>query len=146
MRDVQSFLSFINLYGKVILDSTHLTAPYYGLTVGKKGTDKVTENANKLTVFQSIKRALFSGPQVMDPDLSKQSVVHTHASKFVVSVVLLQRSYDRIERPISVFSKKHLSPQQNYSTFKRECLAIVATVTHFRVYLLARPFVLRTNH
>ena len=39
-----------------------------------------------------------------------------------------------------------MSPQQNYSTFERECLAIVAAVTQFCVYLLARPFVLRTDH
>ena len=71
--------------------------------------------------------------------------MHTNASKFAVGAVLLQRSDDGIERSISFFSKKLLSPQQNYSTFERECLAI-AVVTHFRVYMLARPFVLRTDH
>ena len=80
------------------------------------------------------------------PDLSKQFVVHTDASKFAVGAILLQRSDDRIERPISFVSKKLLSPQQNYSTFERECLAIVAAVTHFRVYLLGWPFVLGTNN
>ena len=39
MRDVQSFLGFINFYAEFIPNSTHLTAPLYNLTVGKKGTD-----------------------------------------------------------------------------------------------------------
>ena len=102
-------------------------------------------NADKLVVFQSLKRAFFSGPQLAHLDLSKQVVVHTDALKFAVGDVLVQRSNDGIERPISFFSKKLLSPQQNYSTFERECLAVVAAVTHFRVNLLARPFVLRTD-
>ena len=144
--DVQSFLGFINIYGEFILNSTHLTAPLYNLTIGKKGTDKVSLNADELALFQSLKRALCSGPQLAHPDLSKQFVVHTDALKYAVNAVLLQRSDDGIERPISFFSKKLLSPQQNYSTFERECLAVVAAVTHFRVYLLARPFVLRTDH
>ena len=77
-------------------------------------------NADELIVFQSLKRALCSGPQLAHPDLSKQFVVHTDASKFAVGAVLVQRSDEGIERPILFFSKKLLSPQQNYSTFERE--------------------------
>ena len=59
MRDVQSLLGFINFYGEFISNSTHLTAPIYSLTVGKKGTEKVTVKTDELAVFQSLKRALF---------------------------------------------------------------------------------------
>ena len=144
--DVQSFVGFINFYGEFIPNSTHLTAPLYYLTVGKKGTDKMPLKADDLAAFQSLKRSLCSSPQLSHPDLSKQFVVHTDASKFAVCAVLLKRTDDGIEHPISFLSKKLLSPQQNYSTFERECLAIVAAVTHFLIYLLARPFVLRTDH
>ena len=71
VRDVQSFLGFINFYGEFISSSTHLTAPLYNMTVGKKGTDKVSLNADELAAFQSLKRALCSGPQLAHPDLSK---------------------------------------------------------------------------
>ena len=43
-------------------------------------------------------------------------------------------------------SKKLSSAQQNYSTYERESLAVLCAVEHFRVYLLGRPFRLRTNH
>ena len=103
VRDVQSFLGFINFYGEFIPNSTHLTEPLYNLTVGKKGTDKVSLNVDELAVFQSLKRALCSGPQLAHPDLSKQFVVNTDASKFAVGAVLLQRSDDGIERFIFFF-------------------------------------------
>ena len=146
MRDVQSFLGFIPIYGEFISNSTHLTAPLYHRTVGKKGTDKVSLNADELAVFQSLKPGLCSNPQLTHPDLLKQFVVHTDASKYAVGAVLVQRSNDNIERLISFYLKKLLSPQLNYSMFERECLAIVAAITHLRVYLLARPFVRRTDH
>ena len=44
------------------------------------------------------------------------------------------------------FSKKLSSAQRNHSTFERECLAVVCALEHFRVYLLARPVRLRTDH
>ena len=87
VRDVQPFLCFINFYGKFIFNSTNLTVTLYNLTVVKTGIDKVTLNANELAVFQSLKRALCSGPQLALPDLSKQFVVHTDASKFAVGAI-----------------------------------------------------------
>ena len=105
VSDVQSFLGFINFYGEFIHNSTHLTAPLYSLTVGKKGTNKVSLNADELAIFQSLKRALCSGPQLAHPDRSKQFVVHTDASKYAVGAVLLQRSDDGIESPIFILEE-----------------------------------------
>ena len=51
-----------------------------------------------------------------------------------------------VERAISFFSKKLFSAQRNYSTFERECLAVIFALEHFRVYLLNRPFRLRTDN
>ena len=45
-----------------------------------------------------------------------------------------------------MLSKMLSSAQRNYSTFERECLVVVCALEHFRVYLLARPFRLRTDH
>ena len=146
VRDVQAFLDFINLYAEFIPISTHLKAPLYNLTIGKKGINKVSLNVDEPAIFHRLKRALCFDPQLAHPDFSKQFVVHINASKFAVGDMLLQLSDDIIERPIVFFVKKLLSPKQNYSTFERECLALVSAVTHFLVYLVARPFVLRIDH
>ena len=51
-----------------------------------------------------------------------------------------------VKRAISFYSKKLSSAQRNYSTYERECLAVIFALEHFRVYLLPRPFRLRTDH
>ena len=72
-------------------------------------------------------------------------MLYSDASKIAVSAVLLQSDLDGIERAVS-FSIKLSPAQRNYSTFERECLAIICALVHFRVYLLGRRFRLRTDH
>ena len=146
VRDVQSFLGFINFYGDFMANSTELTAPLYDLTASRKGTDRVVFTDVHRKNFEELKSRLCAGPRLAHPDLNRPFVVHTDASKFAIGAVLLQRDSSGVERPVSFFSKKLSSPQQNYSTFERECLAVVAALEHFRVYLLGRPFRLRTDH
>ena len=146
--DVQSLLGFVNFYGDYIstLGSTRLTAPLYALTAGRKGTEKVVLDAEELVAFNSLKQALVASPQLAHPNLAKQFIVHIDASTIAIGAVHLQQSEKNVERPISFFSKKLSAPQQNYMTFKRECLAVVAAAQHFRVYLLGRPFILSNDH
>ena len=59
--------------------------------------------------------------------------------------MLLQRDNSGVERVISFFSKKLSPAQRNYSTFERECLAIICALERFRVYLLDRKIRLRTD-
>ena len=106
VRDVQSSLGFVNFYGDYIAGSTRQTAPLYALTAGRKGTEKVVLDAEELAVFNSLKQALVAGPQLAHFDLSKQFIVHIVASKLAIGAVILQRSEEGVERPISFFSKK----------------------------------------
>ena len=99
----------MNFYGDYIANSTRLTAPLYALTVGRKGTEKVDIDAEELVAFNSLKQALVAHPQLAHPDLLKQFIVHTDASKIAIGAVLLQRSEEGVERPIS-FSKKLSAP------------------------------------
>ena len=80
------------------------------------------------------------------PNFEAPFTLYTDASKIAVSAVLLQHDTAGVKRPISFFSKKLFFAQRNYSTFERECLPVVFALEHFRVYLLARPFRLRTDH
>jgi len=146
VREVQAFLGFVNLYGDFVANSTELTAPLYSLTVARKSEDAVALTHEQMRSFEEIKTRLCTGPVLAHPDLAQPFVLHTDASKFAIGAVLLQCDAAGVERPVSFFSKKLSSAQQNYSTFERECLAVVAALEHFRVYLLGRPFRLRTDH
>ena len=91
MRALHSFVGFVNWYGDFIPDTTRLTAPLYALAAGRKGTDKVALGTEKLAIFNSLKQALCAGPQLAHPDLNKQFIVQTDASKITVGAVLLKK-------------------------------------------------------
>ena len=92
-----------------------------------------------------LKRRLFAAFRLAHPNLEAPFTLYTDASKIAVGAVLLQRDNAGVKRPISVISQKLSSAQRNYSTYERECLVFVCALEHFRVYLLPRPFRLRTD-
>ena len=146
VREMQSFLGFINFYAEYLADATELTAQLYDLTSERKGDDPIEMSPENVAAFEEIKRRLCAAPQLAHPDLERPFTLYTDASNIAVGAILLQRDSNGVERPVSFFSKKLSSAQRNYSTFERECLAVICALEHFRVYLLARKFTLRTDH
>ena len=146
VREMQSFLGFINFYAEYLADATQLTAQLYDLTTGHKGDDPIKLSPQNVAAFEEIKRKLCAAPQLAHPDLERPFTLYTDASNIAVGAILLQRDSNGVERPVSFFSKKLSSAQRNYSTFERECLAVICALEHFRVYLLGRKFTLRTDH
>ena len=146
VREMQSFLGFINFYAEYLADATQLTAQLYDLTTGHKGDDPIKLSPQNVAAFEEIKRKLCAAPQLAHPDLDRPFTLYTDASNIAVGAILLQRDSNGVERPVSFFSKKLSSAQRNYSTFERECLAVICALEHFRVYLLGRKFTLRTDH
>ena len=72
-------------------------------------------------------------------------ILDTDASDVAVGAVLSQR-LDGIERPIAFFSRVMNVTQRNYCTTRRELLAVICALQHFRHYLLGNKIVLRTDH
>ena len=58
----------------------------------------------------------------------------------------LSQIQDGVERPIAYASKTLNRAQRAYCTTRRECLAVVGFVKHFRQYLYGRRFRVRTDH
>ena len=87
-----------------------------------------------------------SPPLLAHPRLEEPFILQTDASQIAIGAVLLQTQSEGTVRPLGYYSHKLNPAERNYSTYKRECLALVRGVKHFRVYLLAREFVIRTDH
>ena len=79
---------------------------------------------------------------MQNPDFTRTFILQTNASG--VGAVLSQGEEE--DRPIAYFSRKLLPRERAYSTVKKECLAIVLAIKHFRPYLLGRPFLVQTDH
>ena len=50
------------------------------------------------------------------------------------------------EHPVYYYSRLLNPAERNYSTTDRECLAVIAAVKKFRVYVLGAPLEIRTDH
>jgi len=59
---------------------------------------------------------------------------------------ILSTTVDGVERPIAFFSRVMNSSQRNYCPTRRELLAVIAGLQHFRHYLVGATVIFRTDH
>ena len=69
----------------------------------------------------------------------------TDASGFEVGAVLSPEQ-EGVERVIAYYSKTLSPPERNYCVTRRELLATVKAMKHFKPYLYGKKFRLRTDH
>ena len=81
----------------------------------------------------------------MYPDYNETFTLDCDASAVAVGAVLSQRSEGK-ERVVAYYSKMLSREEMNYCATRREMLAIVKAVKHFRVYLYGTEFKVRTDH
>ncbi len=89
---------------------------------------------------------MYSQPVFLCPDNTKRFTLQTDASERGLGAVLSQLQDDRVDRPITFFSRKLLLRERNYSTVEKECLGIVAALGHFELHLVGQEFHITTDH
>jgi len=95
--------------------------------------------------FEALKKALVEATSLAFPVPQEPCILDTDASDVAVGAVLSQR-IDGVERPTAFFSRVMNVTQRNYCTTRRELLAVICALQHFRHYLLGNKIVLRTDH
>ena len=78
------------------------------------------------------------------PDYSKPFVLYTDAFDVGIGAVLLQKQADKL-RIIRCLSRTLAPAERNYSSPKRECLAIVHSVNLLKPYVLGTNFTVMTD-
>ena len=142
LRDVRAFIGLIGYYRRFIKGFATLAEPLTRLS--RKGTRFVwTQELDE--AFHSLKRAMLNVPILAFPYPNRPCVLDTDSSDVSYGSVLSQ-VIDGVERPIAFFSRVMSSTQMNYCTTRRELLAVIASLQHFRHYLLGVPVILRTDH
>ena len=119
-----------------------IAAPLYDLTK-KRAKFQWTEECD--VAFQTLKTVLTSAPVVGMPNDSDLFTLDTDASDESIGAVLSQCQNGR-EVVIAYASRRLSKSEKNYCVTRRELLAVVAFLKHFRHYLLGRKFVIRTDH
>jgi hypothetical protein len=142
VRELRSFLGLASYYRRFIKDFATIAAPLHRLTEKNKPFywNEPCEEA-----FLNLKRQLTNPPILAYPRFEVQFILDTDASDAGVGGVLSQ-FHDQKERVIGYGSRTLTKPERRYSTTRKELLAIVEYVKHFRHYLYGRQFLIRTDH
>ena len=84
--------------------------------------------------FIQLKDTLHQAGQLAHPDFSRPFLLQIDASNHVLGVVLQQTGATGAERPIAYISWSLTPTVKNYSTTKRELLAILWAFTNFPLF------------
>jgi len=95
--------------------------------------------------FDSLKDALCNAVTLAFSSPGQTVILDTDASDVAYGSIL-STYVDGVERFIAFMSRVFNSAQRNYCPTRRELLAVVAALQHFRHYLLSVHIILRTDH
>uniref|UniRef100_A0A3P9JWP4 ribonuclease H n=1 Tax=Oryzias latipes TaxID=8090 RepID=A0A3P9JWP4_ORYLA len=143
VRDwLRSFLGLASYYRRFVKDFATIANPLHRLT--DKGK-RFEWSEGCAAAFQRLKSALADAPVLAYPDPGQPFTLDTDASNVGVGAVLSQQD-ETGERVVAYYSCSLSRPERNYCVTRRELLAIILAVRHFRPYLLGTKFRLRTDH
>ena len=131
-RELRRFLGMAGYYRKFCRDFATLSAP---LTLLLKANVKYNFGPDQQHSFETIKCMLGNAPILKIPDFERPFRLYTDASGVGIGAVLVQEDDQGVEHPISYYSQKLTPTQSRYSTIELECLALLAAVKKFHIYL-----------
>lgn len=146
ISELRSFLGLTTYYKRFVPNFAQIAEPLYSLT--RKGAVFQWASSQQ-TAFDQLKSCLTRAPILAYPDFRDSAgvfVLDTDASDVAIGGVLSQRQKDGSERVIAYGSRTLQSGEQNYCATRREMLALVTFIEHFRYYLLGKMFIVRTDH
>ncbi|KAJ8348858.1 hypothetical protein SKAU_G00274470 [Synaphobranchus kaupii] len=140
--ELRSFLGLASYYRRFVRDFATLASPLHRLT--DKCRPFVWQEEQSMA-FDQLRAALTEAPVLAYPDTQRPFIVDTDASNTGVGAVLSQEDEDG-ERVVAYYSRALGKVERNYCVTRRELLAVVRALHHFRPYLQGSHFLLRTDH
>lgn len=142
VSQLRSFLGFCSYYRRFIANFAQIASPLSSLT--RKDKEFVWSSSCQ-EAFESLKGKLTSAPILCFPSDEGLFILDTDASGFGIGAVLSQIQGQQ-EKVISYASRTLNKSERNYCVTRRELLAIVHFLQHYRHYLLGRQFLIRCDH
>lgn len=138
---LRQFIGLASYFRKFVPDFAKIMKPLYSLTSGKGSIvwDVELENIRKKIVT-----VLTNKPVLVIFDPQYPIELHTDASSCGYGAILLHR-INGSPHVVEYFSKTTAPSEAKYHSYELETLAVVASVKHFRHYLLGRQFVVYTD-
>src|SRR5258705_8881868 len=145
VKEVQSFLGFVNFYWKFICDFSDVAHPLYALT---RKTQQWVWGSPEQKVFDALKKAVTSAPVLTFPSQSSCFCLKCDASNFATGAVLSQEQADGMHQPIAFMSKGFSDAECNYQIHNKEMLAIMCALDELHHFLegAAEKFKILMDH
>jgi hypothetical protein len=146
-KEMQSFLGTAGFIRQYIRHYADLTAPLEK----EKLKDRIVWTPIMERHFELLKEAMTRAPFLRYPDFTRPFYIATDASQMGIGGVLYQPKDGEDDitpnNMVAIASKIISGSQLNYSTFKRELLAIIFCLTHFKRYVWGRiDTIVYTDH
>lgn len=142
LTELRSFIGLCSYYRKFISGFADIAQPLNALTC--KGVP-FTWNEEQEQAFRALKDRLITAPVLVSPQDDGEFVLDTDASLTGLGAVLHQRQGDKLG-VIAYASRMLTKAERNYTTTRRELLAVIFGLKQFRQFLLGRHFCLRVDH
>uniref|UniRef100_A0A8C5APC8 Gypsy retrotransposon integrase-like protein 1 n=1 Tax=Gadus morhua TaxID=8049 RepID=A0A8C5APC8_GADMO len=141
-RQLKSFLGLASYYRRFVRGFSCVAAPLFRLL--QKDREFVWAEDCQ-SAFETLKGALTKAPVLSPPDPALPFLLDTDASNVGNGAVLAQEGPEG-ERVVAYYSRTFNKAERRYCVTRRELLAIVRAVRHFKYYLCGRHFTVRTDH
>jgi transposase InsO family protein len=152
VTELRSFLGTASYYRRFVAGFATIAAPLHGLTCAKA---KFEWSPDCQDAFDHLKETLCEAPVLAFPVPNANFVLDTDASEYGVGAVLSQlipcgsneKGEEQYEERVIGYASRSLNVhERRYCTTRKELLAVVWFVRHFRPYLYGRKFFVRTDH
>jgi len=141
-RQLQAFLGVVNYFRVFVHRFAIIAEPLYSLL--RKNVPFVWTSEHT-DAMETLKKILANAPIVRFPDFNRTFHIHTDASNVGIAAVLMQEYGNRLH-PIAYYSKTLNNAQRAYSASKKEALALVSSLEHFRHIILTYDVEVYTDH
>lgn len=142
VTEVRSFLGLCSYYRRFIKDFSSIAECLHTLT--EKGAGfKWTPDCQ--SAFDTLQLRLTNALILGHLDFDHPFILDTDASNVSISAVLSQ-NIDGTERDVAYASPTLTKCERRYCVTRKELLAVVHFVKHFRHYVCGKEFVVRTDH
>jgi hypothetical protein len=129
VKEVQSFLGFVNFYRRFIEGFSHVARPLHDLT--RKDSIWKWEPSQQ-EAFDTLKTKITSSPVLVQPDVTRPFKLETDASDYATGAVLSQLCEDEKWRPVGFMSKSLNDPERNYPIYDKEMLSVMRALEEWR--------------
>ncbi len=89
---------------------------------------------------EAIKQRYLDAPILITPKWDVKFHIHTNVSNLAIKVILAQNPTWKCEQPITYAFRVLNNAEKNYTTTKKETLAMVYVLEKFKHYLLGNKF------